>query len=102
MQGTGIKLGTIFLAATSVVITLIICFASSWELSLVELLLFPLVFIAYSLSYRLYYTQRSGEFLQASTHLVIETISNIKTVVSHGAEEYFIKTVDHYLQSHAR
>ena len=102
MQGTGIKLGNIILAVTSVLIALAICFYSSWELSLVFILAFTLVFLAYRLVNKFYYETGSGDddYLQVSSHVVLETVDNVKTVVSLGAQEYFIGRINQYLRSH--
>lgn len=103
-QGTGIQLGNIVLAATSVLMALAICFYSSWELSLVMVLAFPLLFISYRLANSLYYSTGSGDgdSLQVSSHIVLETVRFIKTVFSLGAEEYFVKSVQHFLRVHTK
>ena len=103
-QGTGIQLGNIVLAATSVLMGLAIYFYSSWELSLVMTFAFPLLYISYRLANSLYYNTGSGDgdSLQVSSHIVLETVQYIKTVVSLGAEEYFIKSVQHFLQLHTK
>ena len=61
---------------------------------------FPLVFLAYSFSVRINHVKNAGRFLQVSTHVVTETIGNIKTVVAYGAEEYFVQKVSQHLRSH--
>ena len=78
------------------------CFTSSWELTLILLLIFPFVLISQRLTHNLLYSSGSGsiEFLEVSTHVVTETVSNIKTVITHGADEYFVNTIGCYLQSH--
>ena len=78
------------------------CFISSWELSLVLFLAFPLIFLSYRLGHKLLYSSGSGDShcLEVSTHLVTETVSNIKTVISLGAEDYFVESIAHYLHSH--
>ena len=102
MQGTGIILGTIVLAAVSVVVAVIICFVSSWQLSFVLLLAFPLNILSYRLSYKLLQSSGAGEGknLEMSTHLVTESVTNIKTVVSLGAQHYFVQSISSHLHSH--
>ena len=80
------------------------CFYSSWELSLIVLLAFPLVFLSYRIGIKLYQSTGSGDgdHLQASAHVVIESVDYIKTVVTLGAEEYFVNLINHYLHSHTR
>ena len=104
LQGTGIRLGIIVLATTSVITAVAVCFASSWELTLLVLLAFPLIFTSYRLSNSLYRHTGSADdqSIQESTHIVIETIEHIKTVVSLGAEEYFVNTVNTHLRSHIK
>ena len=101
-QGTGIRLGASFLAAVSVVMTLIICFTSSWELSFILMLAFPLIFFSYYLNNKLYYSSGTGEYLETSTHVVTETVGYIKTVITRGAEDYFVRCIGKYLLSHLR
>ena len=103
MQGTGIQVGTIVLASTSVFIALILSFISSWELTFLLMLTFPLVFISYRLNNKLYKSTGSGKIdtLQESAHVITETINHIKTVVTLGAKEYFVNYIKRYLQSHS-
>ena len=103
LQGTGIQLGTIVLASTSILIALILSFISSWELTFLLMLTFPLVFITYRLNNKLYKSTGSGKIdtLQESAHVITETIDHIKTVVTLGAKEYFVKSIKRHLQSHS-
>ena len=103
MQGTGIQVGTIVLASTSVLIALILSFISSWELTFLLMLTFPLVFISFRLNNKLYSSTGSVKMdsLQKSAHVITETIDFIKTVVTLGAKEYFVKSIKKYLQSHS-
>ena len=96
-------MGTIVLASTSVLMALILSFISAWELTLVLMVAFPLTFVTYRLSNKLYQSTGSGELdhLQESGHMVTETVDHIKTVVTLGTEDYFINTVSQYLQSHS-
>ena len=66
------------------------------------MLAFPLLFLAYRLVNKFYYETGSGDddYLQVSSHVVLETVDNVKTVVSLGAQEYFIGRVNQYLRSH--
>ena len=102
LQGTGIRLGTGVLATLSVLLTLVICLATSWELTLVLMFSFPLMFVSIHLSYKIVSTNGPGvgKCLETSTHLVTETVKNIKTVFSHNAMEYFIQRSSHLLHSH--
>ena len=88
----------------SVLTALAVCFYSSWELSLILLLAFPLVFLSYRIANKLYQSTGSGDddHLQASAHVVIESVDHIKTVVALGAEEYFVRSINNYLHSHTR
>ena len=103
MQGTGIQVGTIVLASTSVFIALILSFASSWELTFLLMLTFPLVFISFRLNNKLYSSTGSVKIdtLQESAHVITETIDHIKTVVTLGAKEYFVNYIKRYLRSHS-
>ena len=78
------------------------CFVSSWELSLVVVPAFPLIFLSHRLGHKLLYSSGSGDgdCLEVSTHLVTETVSNIKTVVSLEARDYFVESISLYLHSH--
>ena len=86
----------------SVLVTFAVCIYSSWELTLVVIFVFPLLFISYRLTNTFYYSTGSGndDYLQSSSHVVLETVRNIKTVVSLGAQECFIGRVKGYLSSH--
>ena len=102
LQGTGIILGVIILAAVSVVVTLLICFISSWQLSFVLLLAFPFLFLTYRLGNKLLHSSGAGndDDLETSTQFVIESVTNMKTVISLGAQKYFIESVSFLLHSH--
>ena len=102
MQGTGVVLGTVVLAAVSVVVTLLICFISSWQLSFVLLWAFPSLFLSYRLSHKLLHGSGAGDekHLEISTQFVTESITNIKTVKSLGAQKYFIQSISCQLHSH--
>ena len=66
------------------------------------MLVFPLLFIAYHLAHKFYFDTGSGDdgHLQVSSHVFLETVGNIKTVVTLGAKEYFIGRVSKHLHSH--
>ena len=66
------------------------------------MLAIPLIFASFRLTYVLYRHDSSedGNFLQESTHIMIETIEHIKTVISLGAEDYFVNSVNTRLYSH--
>ena len=102
VQGTGIQLGSIFLATTSVLMTVVVSFYSSWELALMLIVAFPLIFVSYRLSHNLYYSTGDNDYLQASAHVVLETVKYIKTVVTLQAGDYFINSVNEYLRLHTR
>ena len=103
-QGTGVRLGTIVLAVTSVLIAIAVCFYNSWELSLILVVAFPLVIFSYGMSDKLYQSTGSGDgdYLEVSAHVVIETIDHIKTVIALGAEEFFVNSINNHLCSHTR
>ena len=90
MQGTGIQLGVIILAATSVVVALAVCFSGSWELTLIFFLAIPLIIISHRLEFAMYSGVQSADEITSASHVVMETVGNIKTVVSLGAEDYFV------------
>ena len=62
----------------------------------------PLILVSFRLAYVLYLknSSKGSNSLQESTHTVIETIEHIKTVISLGAEEYFVNSVNTRLHSH--
>ena len=68
------------------------------------MLAFPIIIIAYRTTNKLYQSTGSGDgdYLQLSSHVVIESVDNIKTVVALGAEEYFVNTLKNHLHSHTR
>jgi len=90
MQGTGIQLGVIILAATSIVVALAVCFSGSWELTLIFFLAIPLIIISHRLEFAMYSGVQSADEITSASHVVMETVGNIKTVVSLGAEDYFV------------
>ena len=76
---------------------------SSWELTFLLMLTFPLVFISFRLNNKLYSSTGSVKIdtLQESAHVITETIDHIKTVVTLGAKEYFVNYIKRYLRSHS-
>ena len=104
LQGTGIRLGIIVLAISSIVAALVVCFTGSWELTFILFIAIPLFMISYRVAFAMYSGVQSsadGSLAKAS-HIVTETVGSIKTVVSLGAEEYFVNCIKNYLASHLK
>ena len=104
MQGTGIQLGVIILAATSVVVALAVCFSGSWELTLIFSLAIPLIIISNRIAFFMYSGVQSPDetSITSASHVVMETVDSIKTVVSLGAEEYFVNVTREHLNVRLR
>ena len=71
----------------------IIAFIASWELTLVVMLLFPVFGIVATLQQK-FVTGRSVENQkrqESSGQIVLESITNIRTVAALGVEERFLK-----------
>lgn len=95
-QGTGIRLGTVILATVSVVVTLAVCFTGSWELTFVIFIIIPLEIISSRVGLAIYdrFESANNTAIAKISHVVIEATAHIKTVVSLGAEDYLVNSVD--------
>ena len=91
VQVTGIQLGRILQIVSSLIAAVSVGFASSWELTLVLMFAFPLMFFATyleirSLSGRAELNKRR---LEESGMIAAESINNIDTLASLGIEPLF-------------
>ena len=104
LQGTGIRLGTIVLAAAAIVATLVVCLTGSWELTFIVLSTIPLYFISYRVTFGMYSGVQSSadSSLAKASHILTETVGSIKTVFSLGAEDYFVNSIKSKLSSHLK
>ena len=104
LQGTGIRLGTIVLTAAAIVAALVVCLTGSWELTFFVFMAIPLIITSYRVNWASYSGVQSSHdsFLARASHVVTETIDNIKTVVSLGAENYFVNTIKGDLSLHLK
>ena len=102
LQGTGIRIGTIMLATASVVVALAVCFTGSWELTFLVFIAFPLMITSYRVGVSMYRGVQSADSLARASHVVMETTDNIKTVVSLGAEDYFVNSIKDNLRQQLR
>ena len=76
-------------------VAFVVSMTGSWELTFVIFITIPLIFISYRASFAMLRgTQSEGDNpLSRASHVVTESVQNIKTVVSLGAEEYLVKVV---------
>ena len=104
LQGTGIRLGTIVLAAAAIVATLVVCLTGSWELTFTFFPAIPLSINSYRVAFGMYSGVQSSadSSLAKASHIVTETVGSIKTVFSLGAEDYFVNSIKGNLSSHLK
>ena len=92
MQATGIKLGFSLQKISALITALVIAFEASWELTLVVVFLFPVFAIVAHLQ-RSSVAGRSVENKkrqESSGQIVVESITNIRTVAGLGVEDKFL------------
>jgi len=102
LQGTGIRLGIIVLAISSIVAALVVCFTGSWELTFIIFIAIPLFIISYRVAFAMYSGVQSVDEITSASHVVMETVDNMKTVVSLGAEDHFVNATKEYLNVQLR
>ena len=92
------------LATTSITVGLGVCFSGSWELTLVLFAAIPLVIVSHQVEFSMYSGAQSWDVdsLANAANIVMETKNNIKTVISLGAEEYFVNTLTSHLNTHTK
>ena len=92
IQATAINLGLTVQAIFAVVIAVIIAFIASWELTPVVVLLFPIFVIVSSLEHKFKAGQgaKAKERQESSGQIVLESLSNIRTVAGLGVEDRFL------------
>ena len=92
------------LATASVVVALAVCFSGSWELTFLLSIAIPLIIIPYRVGFSMYRGVPSSDdsSLARASHVVTETIDNIKTVVSLGGENYFVNAIKSDLSLHLK
>ena len=99
-QATGVQLGVIFKTAFGILTVAVISFIASWELSLVLLFCFPTLLSEGFLQYSFLSggTAKNKKKLEESGKTAVESIDNVRTVVSLGIEETFITRYKNLLQ----
>lgn len=104
IQGTGIQIGMIILAVTSIAVALALSFSGSWELTFVLVLVIPLIIISNRVLFAMYSGVQSEDEISiaSASHIVVETVENIKTVAYLGAEDYFVKIISRSLSLQLR
>ena len=92
------------LATASVVAALAVCFTGSWELTFLVFIAIPLLITSYRVGFSMYRGVQSADdsSLARASHVVTETTDNIKTVVSLGAEDYFVNSIKDNLRLQLR
>ena len=92
------------LATASVVVSLAVCFTGSWELTFLVYTAIPLLIISYRVRFAMFSGEQSAgdSSLARASHVVMATTDNIKTVVSLGAEDYFVNAIKDNLRQQLR
>ena len=91
LQATGIRMGAILQTIFGFVVAMVIAFVSSWELSLLLLLFFPLLALGSYLQVRVLRgsIEKNARRLERSGQTAVESIDNIRTVAGLGVELVF-------------
>ena len=99
-QATGLRLGIILQTVFGFITAVVIAFTASWELSLVMIFCFPVLGAFGFLQFRLLAgrTAKNKKKLEESGKTAVESIDNVRTVVSLGVEETFITRYKNLLQ----
>ena len=92
-QGTGVRLGFLLQVAAGFLTAITIAFASSWELTLVLIFVFPVLGAIGFLQIRQIAGRniRNKKLLEESGKTAVESIDNVRTVVSLGVEEKIVE-----------
>ena len=90
-QATGIRVGVVLQQVFGLVAALIIAFAATWELTLILLLCFPVLITVGFFQIRLIAgkAQKNKKGLETAGQIAVESIDNIRTVVSLSVEPRF-------------
>ena len=82
------------------VATILICFTASWELTFIFILVFPILGSFTFLQVRLLAgrMQKNKAILEASGSTVVESVTNMRTVVGLGVEDRFYNKYKDLLQ----
>ena len=90
-QVTGIRLGSVLQLAGGLIAALAVGFSASWELTLVLMFAFPVLFLAAYFQIRLLSgkAQENKRRIEESGQIAAESIDNIDTVASLGIESQF-------------
>lgn len=98
-QITGIRFGSILQIFGGLVTAIAIGFSASWELTLVLMFAFPVLFIAGYFQIRLLSgrAEENKQSIEESGQIAAESIDNIDTVVSLGIEPQFCSRYENLL-----
>ncbi|XP_060595692.1 ATP-dependent translocase ABCB1-like [Ruditapes philippinarum] len=102
VQGAaGIRLGSTFMAITSIVAGLVIGFIYSWKLTLLIIAFLPFLMIGGALQMKMLNgaAGKNKEALESAGKIAIESIENIRTVASLTREEMFNKMFSDELET---
>ncbi|KAF5301298.1 hypothetical protein FQR65_LT08917 [Abscondita terminalis] len=105
VQGaTGQRIGTIFQAISTLVLSIGLSMFYEWRLGLVALCFSPIILIAIFLEGRMSHGENEGrsKSLEKSTKVAVEAVSNIRTVASLSCENTFFDQYCAELESHYR
>ncbi|OUM65780.1 hypothetical protein PIROE2DRAFT_41336 [Piromyces sp. E2] len=94
VQGLNTSIGSLLEIIITIIVALIIAFLNSWKLSLILVTMIPFLFIGTILQSNAnknkYEVRRN--ILQNSTNIVVESLTNIKTVYALNLQDHFFNT----------
>ena len=93
-QATGIRLGVLLQQIFGLVVALIVAFTASWELTFILMLCFPVLVAVGFFQIRLIAgkAQKNKKGLENAGQIAVESIDNIRTVVSLSVEPRFYES----------
>ena len=99
LQVTGIRFGSVIQVVGGLIAALAVGFSSSWELTLVLMFGFPLLFLAGYIQIRLLSgrAQKNKKSIEGSGQIAAESVDNIDTVASLGIEPRFYSRYENLL-----
>lgn len=99
VQVTGIRFGNVLQVIGGLIAALAVSFSASWELTLVLMFGFPLLFLAGYIQIRLLSgrAQENKKSLEESGQIAAESFDNIDTVASLGIEPQFFSRYENLL-----
>ena len=99
-QATGLQFGIMLQTITGFITAVLIAFTASWELTLVMVFCFPVLgaFAVLQIRYLAGRTAKNKEKLEESGKTAVESIDNVRTVVSLGLEKAFLTKYENLLQ----